>query len=107
MLNLLVKNTLFLANGTDAIELILRALEIGYGDEVILPTNSFIATSIAVSRTGAKPIFVDNDEFYLIDLNDVNKKITKKPKQSLQLIFMAKWLILKNFVQFLIQKIFI
>ena len=68
------------ANGTDAIELILRALEIGYGDEVILPTNSFIATSIAVSRTGAKPIFVDNDEFYLIDLNDVNKKITKKTK---------------------------
>ena len=56
------------ANGTDAIELILRGLDIGHGDEVILPTNSFIATSIAVSRCGAMPIFVDNDEFYLMTL---------------------------------------
>ena len=54
------------ANGTDAIELILRALDIGKGDEVILPTNSYIATSTAVSRAGATPIFVDNDKFYLI-----------------------------------------
>ena len=49
------------SNGTDAIELILRGLDIGIGDEVILPTNSFIATSIAVSRSGATPVFVDND----------------------------------------------
>ena len=68
------------ANGTDAIELILRGLDIGHGDEVILPTNSFIATSIAVSRCGAMPIFVDNDEFYLIDVEDVKRKITKKTK---------------------------
>ena len=68
------------ANGTDAIELILRGLDIGFGDEVILPTNSFIATSIAVSRTGAKPIFVDNDEYYLINLQDVKNKISKNTK---------------------------
>ncbi|OUX18443.1 MAG: hypothetical protein CBE17_01715 [Gammaproteobacteria bacterium TMED257] len=68
------------ANGTDALELILRALNIGIGDEVILPTNSFIATSIAVSRCGAKPVFVDNDEFYLIDVNSIKKRISKKTK---------------------------
>ena len=68
------------ANGTDALELILRALNIGIGDEVILPTNSFIATSIAVSRCGAKPVFVDNDEFYLIDVNSIKKRISKKNK---------------------------
>ena len=68
------------ANGTDALDLILRALNIGIGDEVILPTNSFIANSIAVSRCGAKPVFVDNDEFYLIDVNSIKKRISKKTK---------------------------
>ena len=68
------------ANGTDAIELILRGLDIGIGDEVILPTNSFIATSIAVTRSGATPIFVDNDEFYLINTNKVEQHISKKTK---------------------------
>ena len=67
------KYTVSCANGTDALELILRALEIGTNDEVILPTNTFIATALAVSRCGATPIFVDNDEFYLIDPNEVEK----------------------------------
>ena len=74
------KFTIGCANGTDAIELILRGLGIGVGDEVIIPTNSYIATAYAVSRTGAKPVFVDNDEFYLINTNEVNKKISKKTK---------------------------
>tara|TARA_X000001036_G_scaffold9410_1_gene8377 strand:+ start:2780 stop:3886 length:1107 start_codon:yes stop_codon:yes gene_type:complete len=74
------KYSISCANGTDAIELILRGLEVGHGDEVILPTNSFIATSIAVSRCGATPVFVDNDEFYLIDTEDVKRKVTKRTK---------------------------
>lgn len=74
------KYTIGCANGTDAIELILRSLEIGFGDEVIIPTNSYIATAYAVSRTGAKPVFVDNDEFYLINTNQIQKKISKKTK---------------------------
>ena len=69
-----------LRSGTDALELILRALEIGKNDEVILPTNTFIATALAVTRCGAMPVFVDNDEFYLIDTKQVEKKITKKTK---------------------------
>lgn len=47
------------ANGTDALELILRGLGIGAGDEVIVPTNTFIATAEAVFATGARPRFVD------------------------------------------------
>jgi dTDP-4-amino-4,6-dideoxygalactose transaminase len=47
------------ANGTDALELILSGLGIGRGDEVIIPTNTFIATAEAVCATGARPRFVD------------------------------------------------
>ncbi|HEX4102589.1 MAG: DegT/DnrJ/EryC1/StrS family aminotransferase [Pseudonocardiaceae bacterium] len=47
------------ANGTDALELILSGLGIGRGDEVIVPTNTFIATAEAVRATGARPRFVD------------------------------------------------
>src|SRR3954447_7672354 len=47
------------ANGTDALELILAALGIGPGDEVIVPTNTFVATAEAVCAVGARPRFVD------------------------------------------------
>jgi dTDP-3-amino-3,4,6-trideoxy-alpha-D-glucose transaminase len=50
------------SSGTEALVLVLRALEIGPGDEVILPTNSFIATAEAVSIVGATPRFADVDE---------------------------------------------
>jgi dTDP-4-amino-4,6-dideoxygalactose transaminase len=54
------------ANGTDAIELALRGLGIGRGDEVIVPTNTFIATAEAVSRAGAVPVFCDVDDATLL-----------------------------------------
>jgi dTDP-4-amino-4,6-dideoxygalactose transaminase len=47
------------ANGTDALELILAGLRIGPGDEVIVPTNTFVATAEAVVAVGATPRFVD------------------------------------------------
>ena len=47
------------ANGTDALELALRARGVGRGDEVVLPANTFVATAEAVSRTGARPVLVD------------------------------------------------
>jgi len=68
------------ANGTEALELLLRACGISNGDEVLLPVNSFIATSIAVSRIGATPIFFDCDEYYLSDIEDMKKRVTKKSK---------------------------
>ena len=74
------KYSISCANGTDALELILRALGITVGDEVIVPSNTFIATALAVSRTGATPIFVDNNSNYLISPEDVIKKINKRTK---------------------------
>ncbi|NXY94257.1 DegT/DnrJ/EryC1/StrS family aminotransferase [Streptomyces sp. BR123] len=47
------------ANGTDALELALRAVGVGVGDEVVLPANTFIATAGAVHRIGARPVLVD------------------------------------------------
>jgi dTDP-4-amino-4,6-dideoxygalactose transaminase len=55
-----------LASGTAALELSLRALDIGPGDEVILPTNTFIATASAVANVGATPVFVDVDPASLL-----------------------------------------
>ena len=69
------------ANGTDALELAVRALGIGPGDEVILPTNTFIATPLAVARAGAKPVLVDCDAAYqLIDVTQIERKITPRTK---------------------------
>ncbi|WP_225847061.1 DegT/DnrJ/EryC1/StrS aminotransferase family protein [Streptomyces sp. HPF1205] len=56
------------ANGTDALELALRASGVGAGHEVVLPANTFIATAGAVARTGARPVLVDCDpDTYLMD----------------------------------------
>lgn len=68
-------------NGLDALMLILKAMEIGQGDEVIVPANTFIATALAVSYVGAKPILVEPDEkTYTIDINKIEEKITRKTK---------------------------
>lgn len=65
------------ASGTDAIALGLQACNIGSGDEVILPANTFVATLIGVLRAGAKPIFVDCDpQTALIDLQAAARAIT-------------------------------
>ncbi|MDY4721983.1 MAG: DegT/DnrJ/EryC1/StrS family aminotransferase [Clostridium paraputrificum] len=67
-------------NGLDALVLILKAYNIGYGDEVIVPANTFIATALAVSYAGAKPVLVDCNEFYNIDSKLIEKKISSKTK---------------------------
>jgi len=56
-----VRHCIGVANGTDALELGLRALGIGSGHEVIVPANTFIATALAVERAGARPVLVDVD----------------------------------------------
>lgn len=65
------------ANGTDALTLALRSLMLDIGEEVIVPANSFIATSEAVTNAGLKPVFCDVDpNTYLLDLNHVEELIT-------------------------------
>ena len=69
------------ANGLDALLLVLKALEIGAGDEVIVPSNTFIATALAVSYTGATPVFVEPEiETYNIDVTRIEAAITAKTK---------------------------
>ncbi len=76
-----VRNCIGVGNGLDAIQIMLRAYDIGEGDEVIVPANTFIATVLAVSYVGATPVFVDADiETYNIDLNKIEEKITSNTK---------------------------
>jgi len=76
-----VKYCIACANGTDSLEILLQAMGIGAGDEVLVPALSWISTSEAVSSLGAKPIFVDIDpEYYTIDLDLIEAKITDKTK---------------------------
>ena len=65
-------------NGTDALELALRSMGVGAGDEVIVPALTWISTSEAVTSAGARPIFADIDpETYTINPEDVARKITE------------------------------
>lgn len=69
------------SNGTSAISLALEALGIGKGDEVLLPSHTFVATAEAVCHTGATPVFIDiKSSDYTVDCQDLEKKITKKSK---------------------------
>lgn len=70
------------ANGTDAIEIALRALGVGPGDECILPANTFVATAEAVYRVGAKPVLVDcaDDGTYLIDTSAIDTAVTERTR---------------------------
>ena len=70
------------ANGTDAIEIALRALGVGAGDECILPANTFVATAEAVWRAGARPVLVDcaADDSYLLDTVAVEAAITGRTR---------------------------
>lgn len=76
-----VRHVVGVANGTDALEMILRAVGIGLGDEVIVPANSFIASALAVARAGAKPVLVDCDPVYhLLDPDRIASAITARTR---------------------------
>lgn len=64
-------------NGTDAIEIAIEALGLPSGSEIVVPANSFIASSEAVTRAGHRVVFADVDpDTYLIDLKDVERRLT-------------------------------
>ncbi len=76
-----VKHCVGVGNGTDALFIALKTLGIGAGDEVITVANSFIATSEAITQTGARVVFVDIDpRTYNIDTNKIEEKITSQTK---------------------------
>jgi perosamine synthetase len=76
-----VKHALAVNSGTSALHAALLAEGIGEGDEVLLPSFTFVATANSVVAAGAKPIFVDvNRHDYTIDIPDLKAKITKNSK---------------------------
>ncbi len=76
-----VRHCIGVASGTDALELILRAADVRPGDEVVVPTNSFTASAMAVVRAGATPILVDVDpSTYLIDVERVADRVGSRTR---------------------------
>lgn len=67
-------------SGTGALKLALQALGIGPGDEVIIPVNTFIASALAVSAVGARPVLVEVDDAYLIDSSLLEAALTPRTK---------------------------
>ena len=79
-----VKYGIGVNSGTDALFLACLACGIGQGDEVIVMPYTYIATTLAISMTGASPVFVDIEEkTYNIDISKIEKAITKKTKAIL------------------------
>ena len=70
-------------NGLNALVLTIRALGIGNGDEIIVQANTFIASVMSITMNGAIPVFVEPDEFFNIDVDKIEEKITSKTKAIL------------------------
>jgi dTDP-4-amino-4,6-dideoxygalactose transaminase len=76
-----VKHAIGVASGTDALILALRALDIGEGDEVILPAYTFFATASTVMHVGARPVLVDIDpRTYCMDVDQFRNAVTDKTR---------------------------
>lgn len=76
-----VKHVIGCANGTDSMEMVLKAWGIGAGDEVIVPAHSWISTSEAVGNTGATPVFVDVEpDYFTINPDLIEQAITPATK---------------------------
>lgn len=78
------------STGLSALEMLLRAYNIGSGDEVITVANSAVATSLAISNIGAKPVFCDIGEDFLMDPEKIEKLITSKTKAILPVHLFGK-----------------
>ncbi len=78
-----VKHVISTNTGTDALILALKAAGVKSGDEVITVTNTFVATVGAIVAAGAKPVFVDSDDRYQIDVKKISKAIRSKTKAIL------------------------
>lgn len=75
------KHCICVGNGTDALEIAIEALDLPPNSEIIVPANSFIASSEAVTRNGHKVVFADCDpESYIIDPKDILRRVTSKTR---------------------------
>jgi dTDP-4-amino-4,6-dideoxygalactose transaminase len=86
-------------SGTDAIKLSLKAIGIKQGDEVITAANTFVATVGAITELNAKPVFVDCDDSFCINVDLIEKKITKKTKAIVPVHFTGYMTNMKKLVK--------
>src|ERR1051325_2616691 len=75
-----VRNAIGVGNATDALEINLATAGIGKGDEVILPSHTFVASASAVVAVGAKPVFAEIGEDHLMDPEDALARITSRTR---------------------------
>ena len=86
------KHAIGVGSGTDALWLILLALGVGRGDEVITVPNSFIATAEAIVMTGATPVFIDIDEtYYTMNPGMVESAVTSRTRAIIPCTFLVRW----------------
>ena len=82
------RETLCVSNGTAALQLAIEACDIGIGDEVLVPSLTYIASFQAIKATGAQPIPCDIEEAtFLMDLNSAQKKVNEKTKAIMPVHF--------------------
>lgn len=84
-----VKYCVGVASGLDALWMAFRLLNIGKGDEVIVQGNTYIASVMGITINGATPIFVEPDEHYGINVEEIEKKLRIEPKQFLLFTYMV------------------
>jgi dTDP-4-amino-4,6-dideoxygalactose transaminase len=77
------KHCIGLNSGLDALILAFRALNIGEGDEVIVPANTYIASILGITENGATPVLIEPDEYYNLDANKIEETINVKTKAIL------------------------
>jgi dTDP-4-amino-4,6-dideoxygalactose transaminase len=77
------KHCVGVASGLDALKIAIHLLGIGAGDEVLVPANTYIASVMGISENGAKPVFVEPDDYHNIDAGALEEKITEKTKAIL------------------------
>lgn len=81
------KHAVGVGSGTDSLKLPLKAIGVGYGDEVITAANTFIATAGAINEVGARPVFVDCDDSFCMDVSKVEAAITARTKALMPVHF--------------------
>ncbi|MBT5413342.1 MAG: DegT/DnrJ/EryC1/StrS family aminotransferase [Rhodospirillaceae bacterium] len=82
-----VEYAIGVGSGTDALKLGLKAVGVGYGDEVITAANTFIATVGAINEIGARPVFVDCDDTFCMDVRQVEQAITSRTRAIMPVHF--------------------
>ena len=72
-----------ISSGSEALRIALAVLDVGPGDEVLLPAFTFFATAGAVAQRGATPVFVDVDEHFLMDPDDARRVLTPRTRAAI------------------------